>query len=69
MKTYLESIRVALNDNLNEAEWFKMLDNAIERYEEIKAKFFDEKAEETTYESGEREITDGEDKLTLVFIY
>lgn len=68
MKTYVELINVVFNENYSEAEGFNMLAHAIEKYEQIKNRFFDEKAEETIYESGEREITDGEDKLTIEFI-
>lgn len=69
MKTYVEFINVVLNENYSEADGFNTLSMAIERYEEIKKRFFDESADETIYESGEREITDGEDKLTLEFVY
>ena len=69
MKTYVESIRVDLNDNFSEAEWFNSLSHALEEYERYKKNLFGETGHETIFESGEREITDGEDTLSVVFIY
>ena len=69
MKTYVESIRVALNDNFSEAEWFNSLSHALEKYERFKKNLFGDAGNETIFESGEREITDGEDTLSVVFIY
>ena len=69
MKTYVEMINVVLNDNYSEAERFNSLGMAIERYDAIKKNLFNEKAEETIFESKERSITDGEDTLKLEFVY
>lgn len=69
MKTYVEVINVVLNDNYLEVERFNSLEMAIERYEKIKKNFFNETADETIFESKERQITDGEDTLKLEFVY
>lgn len=69
MKTYVEVINVVLNENYSEVERFNSLNMAIERYEKIKKNWFNEKAEETILESGERSITDGENTLTIEFVY
>ena len=69
MKTYVEVINVVLNDNYSEVERFNSLDMAIERYEAIKKDWFDKTANETIFESKERSITDGQDTLTLEFVY
>ncbi len=69
MKTYIEVINVVLNDNYNEVERFNSMKLALERYNEIKNKFFDSKTKEFIFDSGEYEITDGEDNLRLEFVY
>jgi hypothetical protein len=69
MKTYVEIINIVFNNNYSDVERFISLNQANSRYEEIKKKAFNQTAEETIYETGEREITDGEDILKLEFVF
>ncbi|MHB9056238.1 MAG: hypothetical protein ACYC2P_08825 [Paludibacteraceae bacterium] len=67
MKTYIESITVVLNGNYDEAKGFNSMELALESYNEIKNRFFGSDAKEFIYDSGEYEITDGEDTLRIEF--
>lgn len=67
MKTYIESITVVFNENYNEAEGFNSMKLALESYNKIKNKFFDSEAKEFIFDSGEYEITDGENTLRIEF--